>query len=114
VKLSSKKTRPVHLRRNVGFWTVTTVPTVITMYSTVQITVGLNYGVRPYKTVPTVQYNFDHSLAVWLLFQPKTSQNSYFLFKQLFMNTVLYRDQSEVKQNPINKPQCKQCERGNT
>jgi len=41
--------RPVHLRRNVGFWTVITVPTVLTPYSTVQITVGQNYGVRPYK-----------------------------------------------------------------
>jgi hypothetical protein len=39
--------RPVHLRRNVGFWTVITVPTVITPYSTVQIKVGKNYGVSP-------------------------------------------------------------------
>jgi len=60
--------RPVHLRHNVGFWTVLTVPTVITPYSTVQITVGQKYGVRPYKDVATVQYNFDHNLAVWLQF----------------------------------------------
>jgi hypothetical protein len=34
------KIRPVHLRRKVGFRTVITVPTVITPYSTVQITIG--------------------------------------------------------------------------
>jgi hypothetical protein len=43
--------RPVHLRRKVGYWTVITVLTVITPYSTVQITVGQNYDVGPYKTV---------------------------------------------------------------
>jgi len=48
----SMHVRPVHLRRKVEFWTVITVPTVITPYSTVQITVGQNYGFRPYKTVP--------------------------------------------------------------
>jgi hypothetical protein len=50
--LNCATTRPVHLRRKVGFWAVTTVPTVITPYSMVQITVGQSYGVRPYKTVP--------------------------------------------------------------
>ena len=45
-------TRPVHLRRNVEIWTVIMVPTVITPYSTVQITVSQYYRVRPYKTVP--------------------------------------------------------------
>jgi hypothetical protein len=47
--------RPVHFRREFGIWTVITVPTVNTPYSTAQITVGQNYGVRPYKMVPTVQ-----------------------------------------------------------
>ena len=49
----------MHLARNVGFWTVITVPTVITPYSTVQIMVGQNYGVRPYKDGATVMYDFD-------------------------------------------------------
>ena len=48
------------------------VPTVITPYSTVQITVSQNYGVRPYKDGATVPYDFDHNLAVWLQFRPKT------------------------------------------
>ena len=61
--------RPVHLRRNVGFLTVITVPTVITPYSTVQITVGQIYGVRLYKTVPTL--DSDRNLAIWLNFSPK-------------------------------------------
>jgi len=47
-----KRTRPVHLRRNARFWTVITVPAAITPYSTVKSTVGQNYGVRPYSTVP--------------------------------------------------------------
>jgi hypothetical protein len=72
----------VHLRRNVGFWTVITVPTVNTPYSTVQITVGQKYGVRPYKMVPTVQYDFDRNLAVWLQLQPKTM---IFFLQQLFI-----------------------------
>jgi hypothetical protein len=38
--------------------------------------VGQNYSVRPYKTVPTIQYYFDRSLAVWPQFQLKT----FFLF----------------------------------
>ena len=65
------KFRPVHLRCNVVSWTVITVPTVTTPYSTVQIMVGQNYGFRLYKTVPTVEYNFDRYLAVWLQFQAK-------------------------------------------
>ena len=60
------------LTRNVGFCTVIMVPTVITPYSTVQITVSQNYGVRPYKDGATVPYDFDHNLAVWLQFRPKT------------------------------------------
>ena len=58
----------------VGFWTVITVPTVITPYCTVQITVSHNYGVIwPVQDGSTVQYNFDRNLAVWL-------QNISFLF----------------------------------
>jgi hypothetical protein len=49
--------RPVHLRRNVGLWTV------ITLYSTVQITVGQNYG-QIVQDSATVQYDFDRNLAV--------------------------------------------------
>ena len=60
--------RPLYLRCNVGFLTVITVPTVITLYSMVQITVGQIFGVRPYKMVPTLQYDFDRNLAVWLQF----------------------------------------------
>ena len=71
------------LRRNVGFWTVITVPTVITPYSTVQITVGKNYGVRLYKTVPTVKYNFDRNLAFASNFSPK----------QLLMNKTQINNQ---------------------
>ena len=63
--------RPVHLRRNVGFWTVITVPTIIIPNSTVQVTVSHNYGVRPYKDNATVQYDFDHNLAVGFNFGPK-------------------------------------------
>ena len=44
--------RPVHSCHKVGFCTVITVPTVITPYSTVQITVSQNYGARSNKTVP--------------------------------------------------------------
>jgi len=77
--------RPVHIRCNVGFWTVITVPTVITQYSAVQITVGQNYGVRPYKTEPTVQYDFNRNLAVGLQYQPKTIV---FFLQQLFMNNT--------------------------
>jgi hypothetical protein len=69
--------RPVHLRRNVGFLTVITVPTVITPYSTVNITVAQNYGVRPYKTVPTVQYDFDR-------LAPISAQNSCSLFTTVY------------------------------
>jgi len=78
--------RPVHLRRNVGFWTVITVPTVITPYITVQITVGQNYGVRPYKDGATVQLDFDRNLAVWLQFWPKPISFLLFINKTQFIN----------------------------
>ena len=55
----------------VGFRTVITVPTVITPYSTVQITVGQNYGVRPYKTVPPYSTILTASWLFGSNFSPK-------------------------------------------
>jgi len=59
----------------------------------VQITVDQNYGVTPYKAVPTVKYGFDRNLAVWLQFQPKT--NVFFL-QQLIMNKTQLITRNQV------------------
>ena len=82
--------RPVHIRRNVGFWIVIMVPTVITPYSSVEITVGQNHGVRPYKDGATVQYDFYRNLAVWLQFRPKII---FFFLQQVSMNKTQITNQ---------------------
>ena len=69
----------MHLRRNVGFWTL--VPTVITPYSTVQITVGQIYGVRPYKTVPP----YGTNLLIWL-FGTNFGPKHFFSFQLLWIS----------------------------
>jgi hypothetical protein len=80
---------PVHLRRNVGFWTVSTAPTVITPYSAVQFAVNQNYGVRPYKTMPTVHYN----LTILWPFGSNFISKLFFCLQQLFMNNTQINDQ---------------------
>ena len=66
------------------------VPTVITPYSTVEITVGQNHGVRPYKDGATVQYDFYRNLAVWLQFRPKII---FFFLQQVSMNKTQITNQ---------------------
>jgi hypothetical protein len=56
--------RPVHLRPEVGTWTLITALTVITPYSTVQITISQKLRYQTVQDGATVQYDFDRILAV--------------------------------------------------
>jgi hypothetical protein len=79
--------RPKHLRRKVGIWTVITVPTVITLYSTVQITVSQNYGVRTYKTVPP----YGMTLTVIWLFCSNFDPEHFIILQRLSMHKTNYQ-----------------------